>query len=73
MAGDFTSEDAMKVKKIERELNRAGYQLVRQRGSHRQYRSPDGLTHVTVSGKLGDEMTPGQLADIRRRTGLRLR
>lgn len=63
----------MKVKVVERELTHNGWTLSRQAGSHRQYRHPDNSNVITVSGKSGDEMTPGQLADIRRKTGLSLR
>jgi predicted RNA binding protein YcfA (HicA-like mRNA interferase family) len=62
----------VKVKAVERELRRNGYELVRQRGSHRQYRKARAAA-VTVAGGPNDEMTPGQLADIRRKTGLELR
>ncbi|HUZ68425.1 MAG TPA: type II toxin-antitoxin system HicA family toxin [Candidatus Saccharimonadales bacterium] len=52
----------MKVRAVERELTQNGWTLARQAGSHRQYRNPDNTNVVTVSGKPGDEMTPGQLA-----------
>lgn len=54
-------------------LRRSGWDLARQAGSHRQYRHTANPNVVTVSGKPSDEMTPGQLADIRRKTGLELR
>ena len=41
----------MKVKAVERELKRAGYELVRQKGSHRQDRHPTVEAVITVSGK----------------------
>lgn len=63
----------MKVKAVENTLRMAGWIVVRQAGSHRQYRHADNANVVTVSGKPSDEMTPGQLADIRRKTGLELR
>jgi predicted RNA binding protein YcfA (HicA-like mRNA interferase family) len=63
----------MKVKAIEKALRKNGWELTRQAGSHRQYRNPANPNVVTVSGKPSDEMTPGQLADIRRKTGLELR
>lgn len=63
----------MKVKAIEKALTRNGWQPVRQAGSHRQYRHPKNANVITVSGKPSDDMTPGQLSDIRRKTGLELR
>lgn len=63
----------MRVKAVQKELSRNGWTLVRQAGSHRQYRHPENANVVTVSGKPSDEMTPGQLSDIRRKTGLELR
>ena len=63
----------MKVRTVEKTLTKNGWTLARQAGSHRQYRHADNPNVVTVSGKPNHEMTPGQLADIRRKTGLELR
>ena len=63
----------MKVREVERLLVRSGYELTRQRGSHRQYRHPVLGTRLTVSGHPNDDMTSGQLASLRPKTGLRLR
>jgi predicted RNA binding protein YcfA (HicA-like mRNA interferase family) len=63
----------MKVKAIEKALKANGWTLARQEGSHRQYRHEANTNVVTVSGKPSSDMTPGQLADIRRKTGLELR
>lgn len=63
----------MKVRNVEKALTGNGWKLTRQAGSHRQYRHPGNSNVVTVSGKPRDEMTPGQLSDIRRKTGLELR
>jgi predicted RNA binding protein YcfA (HicA-like mRNA interferase family) len=63
----------VKVRVVEKDLEKNGWTLVRQVGSHRQYRHPTSTFVITVSGKLNDEMTPGQLSDIRRKTGLELR
>jgi predicted RNA binding protein YcfA (HicA-like mRNA interferase family) len=63
----------MKVEAVEKALTKNGWALARQAGSHRQYRHAESPNVVTVSGKASDEMTPGQLADIRRKTGLELR
>jgi predicted RNA binding protein YcfA (HicA-like mRNA interferase family) len=63
----------MKVRVIESSLERNDYELVRQRGSHRQYRHRVSRARITVSGRPNDDMTPGQLAHLRRKTGLDLR
>jgi predicted RNA binding protein YcfA (HicA-like mRNA interferase family) len=63
----------MKVKQVERVLRDNGWTLDRQKGSHRQYVHGDNENVVTVSGKPNADMTPGQLAHIRRVTELELR
>ncbi|HET7486508.1 MAG TPA: type II toxin-antitoxin system HicA family toxin [Acidimicrobiales bacterium] len=60
----------MKVREMIRDLERAGWQLDRQSGSHRQYRHPARPGTVTVPGHLGDDLAPGTLASIRRQAGL---
>jgi predicted RNA binding protein YcfA (HicA-like mRNA interferase family) len=61
----------VKVRDVIRELERSGWRLDRQVGSHRQYRHPDLPGTVTVSGNLGHELTPGTLGSIRRQAGWR--
>ena len=60
----------MTVRDVMKRLEAEGYQLVRQRGSHRQFRAPDASHVVTLPGKPGDTLKPGTLASIRRATGL---
>jgi predicted RNA binding protein YcfA (HicA-like mRNA interferase family) len=62
---------AMKVREVVRRLESEGYRLIRVRGSHRQYRAPDGSHVVTVPGRTGDTLAVGTLASIRRATGLK--
>lgn len=52
-------------------LERNGWLLVRQRGSHRQYKHPDNPYVVSVAGKRSEQVPTGTLADIRRKTGLK--
>lgn len=59
-----------KVREVVKRLEEEGYELVRTRGSHRQYRSPDGSRVVTIPGKPADTLKAGTLASIRRATGL---
>ncbi len=59
-----------KVREVVKRLDQEGYALVRTRGSHRQFRSPDGSVLVTVPGKPSDTLKAGTLGSIRRATGL---
>ena len=60
----------VKVREIIRELERDGWQLDRQVGSHRQFRHPTRPGTVTVPGHLGDDLARGTLGSIRRQAGL---
>lgn len=60
---------AKKVREVIARLESAGYELTRTKGSHRQYRAPDGSKIVTIAGKPGDTLKAGTLASIRRATG----
>jgi len=55
---------------VRRALRRAGWTMIRQRGSHQFWVSPDGQRAVSVAGKDSDTMSAGTLASTRRRTGL---
>lgn len=52
-------------------LEAHGWTQVRQRSSHRQFRHPRHELRVTVAGKLSDTISVGQLADIRRKSGIK--
>jgi predicted RNA binding protein YcfA (HicA-like mRNA interferase family) len=52
-------------------LERNGWVLVRQRGSHRQFKHHDNPYVVTVAGRPSSTLATGTLADIRRKTGLK--
>ncbi len=51
-------------------LERDGWTLVAQRGSHRQFRHPTKSGRVTVAGNLGQDMAAGTLGNILRQAGL---
>jgi predicted RNA binding protein YcfA (HicA-like mRNA interferase family) len=51
-------------------LEAHGWRQAPQRGSHRQFRHPLHPTVVTVTGKPSGTMTVGQLASIRRKSGI---
>jgi predicted RNA binding protein YcfA (HicA-like mRNA interferase family) len=59
----------MKVRDVIKALERDGWRLDRQSGSHRQYRHPDRPGTVTVAGKVSAEIPRGTLAAIWRQTG----
>ena len=63
------SVPVLKPQEVERLLTRLGFELVRQRGSHRQYRHPDGRG-TTVPSHAGRDVAPTLLRKIARDIGL---
>jgi len=61
----------MTVREVIRMLERDGWVLARQRGSHRQFLHAVKPGRVTVAGNLGDDVRPGTLASVFRQAGLR--
>ena len=59
-----------KVREAIRLLERDGWQLVRTKGSHRQYRHPHKPGTVTIAGKPSNDLPPGTWASIMRQSGL---
>jgi predicted RNA binding protein YcfA (HicA-like mRNA interferase family) len=59
-----------KVREAIRLVERAGWQWVRTRGSHRQYRHPTKPGRVTIPGSLSDEVPPGTWKSILRQAGI---
>ena len=55
----------LKPRELESILEKLGFQLVRQRGSHRQYRHPDGRC-TTVPFHQGRDISPILLVQIAR-------
>ena len=51
-------------------LEKEGWNLDRQTGSHRQFRHPERPGTVTVAGKASAEVPRGTLASIWRQAGL---
>ena len=62
----------MKVREVIRILERNGFEVARQSGSHRRFKgSVNGRTRmVTVPGTDGDDIPKGTLGSIRRQSGL---
>jgi predicted RNA binding protein YcfA (HicA-like mRNA interferase family) len=62
----------MKSAAIIKKLEAGGWQLVRQKGSHRQYRHPDRPGTVTVPHPKSD-MGVGTIKSIEKQSGVKLR
>lgn len=61
----------MKVREVLRLLKDDGWNLDRQRGSHRQFKHASKPGIVTVAGKLSDDLAPGTLNSILKQAGLK--
>jgi predicted RNA binding protein YcfA (HicA-like mRNA interferase family) len=61
----------MKIRDVIKLLERDGWCLVRQRGSHRQYRHDRKRGLVTVAGKPSADLAPGTLDSIFKQAGLK--
>ncbi len=60
----------MKVRDVLKRLTEDGWILVRQTGSHRQFRHPMKRGTVTVAGHPGQTLRPGTRSSILRQAGL---
>lgn len=61
----------MSVRDIIKILERDGWLLDRQRGSHRQYKHATKPGLVTVAGHPSDELSVGTLKSIQKQAGLK--
>jgi len=61
----------VKVRHVIRLLERAGWVLVRTRGSHRQYKHHEKPGLVTLAGKPSDVLAPGTLNSVLKQAGLK--
>jgi predicted RNA binding protein YcfA (HicA-like mRNA interferase family) len=59
----------VKVRDVIKLLEAEGWELVRQSGSHRQFRHAQKPGTVTVAGKPGDDVKPKTLRSIRHQAG----
>ncbi|HTA14565.1 MAG TPA: type II toxin-antitoxin system HicA family toxin [Solirubrobacteraceae bacterium] len=62
---------AKKIGEVIAMLEKHGWTQVRQSGSHRHFKHLDHARMVTVAGKQSDTISVGQLADIRRKSGIK--
>ena len=61
----------VKVREVVKLLEDDGWSVVRQRGSHRQFKHPSKPGLVTIAGKPGDDLAPGTLNSILKQAGLK--
>jgi len=57
-------------REVREALTKAGWQLVRQRGSHEVWAHPARRDRIVVAGKESDTVPVGTLASIRRASGI---
>lgn len=63
----------MKVKDVIKLIQKDGWYLAAQEGSHRQYKHPLKKGRVTIAGKLRDDLAPGTYNSILKQAGLKER
>jgi predicted RNA binding protein YcfA (HicA-like mRNA interferase family) len=61
----------MKVRDVIRRIEKDGWELKRQRGSHRIYRHPNKPGTVTVAGARNKDIPSGTLGSILWQAGLK--
>lgn len=61
----------LKVRDVIKMLEDDGWSVVRQRGSHRQFKHNSKPGLVTLAGKPGDDLAPGTLNSVRKQAGLK--
>lgn len=61
----------MKIRDIISLLNRDGWYLAGQKGSHRQFKHPVKPGKVTVAGHPSDEMATGTFRNVLKQAGLK--
>ena len=64
-------KQAKKVKGIIKVIEADGWQVVAQKGSHRQYKHQVKKGRVTVPGKLSDDLHPKTEQSILKQAGLK--
>lgn len=63
----------IKVREVIKMITDDGWYLVKQVGSHRQYKHLTKSGRVTISGKMSDDIAPGTLNSILKQAGLKRR
>jgi len=54
-----------KIRELMRELTEAGFENRGGKGSHRNFRHPDGV-NITISGRAGNDAKHYQIRDVKR-------
>lgn len=62
----------MKFRDLYKLVEKDGWTLVRQKGSHRQYKHPQKPDTVTIAGHPSKDVAAGTLRSILKATGLKL-
>ncbi|MEJ2077934.1 MAG: type II toxin-antitoxin system HicA family toxin [Acidobacteriota bacterium] len=65
------TRDSFEIRDLIRELERDGWQKVRTRGSHRQFKHPTKSGTLTMAGEPGLDIPPGTLSAILKQAGLK--
>ena len=61
----------MKVRAVIKLIEKGGWEHVRTKGSHRQFKHPNKPGKVTVAGKPSLDLPPGTLNSILKQAGLK--
>jgi predicted RNA binding protein YcfA (HicA-like mRNA interferase family) len=61
----------VKIRDVIKMLEDDGWSIVRQRGSHRQFKHVSKPGLVTVAGKPSDDLAPGTLNSVLKQAGLK--
>ncbi len=61
----------MKVKEAIKIVEDDGWELVRMKGSHHQYKHSTKPGLVTIPGKMNDDLAPGTVNSILKQAGLK--
>ena len=61
----------MKVKEIIRLIEKRGWYLVSQKGSHRQYKHSTIPGRVTIAGNLNDDLPKGTANSVFKQAGIK--
>lgn len=61
----------VKVKELLALIESDGWQMARQKGSHRQFHHPSKSGTVTLAGKPSVEVPPGTLQSVLKQAGLK--
>ena len=61
----------MKIREAIKMIEKEGWFLVRQKGSHRQYKHKKLPGRVTIAGNQSDDLAPGTMNSILKQAGLK--